>query len=479
MLETAEATIDQARLSFLRWLVEEEQARQDNYRTYREYYDGVHSAQLTDRQRKYLQVKAGEEFRLNYCPVVVDSLCEKLSVTGFDADAQSELLWEWWTANRMDGVQGSIHLAAVRDGDAYLMVEWDNERGLPVFSYEEAACDGEGVKLVYSDERNVPLCATKRWRVKSGDGVGDVRRLNVYYPDRIEKFVSRSSAFEGDWQPYQEPGQPWPIPWLDKASQPLGVPVVHFRNKNQGYNYGVSELADVLSIQNALNKSMLDLLAAADTTAFRIFWMIGDDPSGLTVAPGSWVYSSHPPAGEDGAAVGYFPGEDLSKLIALKDSVAMEIARVTRTPISYFQISAQRAAEGTLKQEESGIVGKAKERQVSFGNAWEDALAIARRLWNTWGPGPEMDGAQSISTVWQDPQSRNEKEHLEGLELKMKLGVPKKQLWREAGYNDSQIADMEQMEEEAEAATGSLGERLLRAFERGTPTAQTPEAGEA
>ena len=42
--------------------------------TYREYYEGDHSTQLTKRQMRYLQLKQGEEFRGNYCPIVVDAL---------------------------------------------------------------------------------------------------------------------------------------------------------------------------------------------------------------------------------------------------------------------------------------------------------------------------------------------------------------------------------------------------------------------
>ena len=74
--------------SFLEWLKEDDSTRQSNYRTYREYYDGIHDTQLSKRQRRFLQIKTGKEFNVNYCPVVVNSLAERLHVTGFDADVQ-------------------------------------------------------------------------------------------------------------------------------------------------------------------------------------------------------------------------------------------------------------------------------------------------------------------------------------------------------------------------------------------------------
>ena len=129
------------RLSFLDWLLHQDQGRRDQYGAYREYYDGYHDTQLTDRQRAYLEVKIGQEFNDNFCPLVVDGLAERLSVTGFETPGQEAIaaqLWDWWQQNRMDGVQGQVHLSAIRDGDGYLMVEWDAVNNRPTFSCELA-----------------------------------------------------------------------------------------------------------------------------------------------------------------------------------------------------------------------------------------------------------------------------------------------------------------------------------------------------
>ena len=450
----ATATIDAVRMSFLQWLAEDEENRADRYKAYREYYDGDHDTQLTERQRKYLQIKIGEEFNDNYCPIVVDALAEKLSITGFDViDAQKNIIQEWLTAIRLDALQKIVHLSAVRDGDAYLIVGWDSDLDRPTFEHELAFDGHEGVKIHYSKEhRGQVEVASKRWRAESGENAGYVRRLNLYFPNRIEKYVSDQRVFEGAWQPYMDESKgetSWPQWWTStgaEGGEPLGVPVKHWKNKDQGYNYGQSELKDVVSLQNALNKSVIDLLAAADTTAFRIFWMLGDDPSGLQIAPGSWIWSARPPSGDDAAAMGYFPGEDLSPLIKLKDAFALEIARVTRTPISYFQITGQRPAEGTLKQEETGLIAKAEDRQVTFGNAWEDALGMARKLYNVYGSGG-MNEDEPIETMWADPVTRNEKELLETLRMKKELGVPIERIWLEMGYDDATIEKMKDSED--------------------------------
>jgi hypothetical protein len=437
---------DTIRLSFLQWLAAEDEAQQAQYRAFREYYDGEHATQLTRRMAAFLQVKYGEEFNANFCPIVVDALAERLSVTGFEA-ADEDLLWEWWGLNRMDGQQGIVHTSGIRDGDVYVLVEWDNEEGRPAW-YVEPAYDGrEGVKVHYSKEQRGQVAyATKRWKVEGEDpsNAGYKRRINAYFPDRIEKYVSNEQYFEGNWAPYKEDGEEWPLPWVDEAGEPLGVPIVHFKNKERGYDWGRSELADVVPLQNAQNKVLIDLLAASDVTGFQNYWMIGDDPSGLETTPGSWVFSTKPPSD---VSVGVFPPADPKPLLDVLKELTLKVAQVTRTPISYFQASGQTVAEGTLKQQEAGLVARAENRQVYFGNAWEDVVKMSRRLNNAFGPGG-LDPDAPVSAQWADPETRNEKELAETLAIKAeKLRVPIEQLWSEFGYSPEEIEAMQATEE--------------------------------
>lgn len=455
------------RLSYLEWIEAEENTRQQKYTMFREYYEGEHQSQLTARQKKFLELNSNQsDWSLNFCPLVVDALSERLKVVGFGCDDNPELLWEWWQLGRMDATQSVMHTASVRDGDCYLIVEWDEKKKRPVFWHENAYDGSEGVQIIYSSERRTePIVAVKKWIIETGVGAGETRRANLYYPDRIEKYIDHS----GSWAEYQEDGREWPEPWVGKGG-PLGIPVMHFRNKDQGYSYGESELEDVLPPQNWLNKTALDLVAAADTTAFRIPWMIGGKPENMSIGIGSWVYNTNPDT-----KVGELAPADISGLISLKESIAADIAKITRTPLSYFQLSGQVAAEGTLKQQESGLVGKVKDRQVVFGNSWEDAMMMARKLHNAFGPGG-LDEEAIVSCVWADPETRNEKEHLEGLQLKQALGVPQEQLWLEMGYDATAIEQMQEqlVKEQARGARG-LGAALLeneRAFNGGDDEAE-------
>jgi len=404
-VEAAEPPVtgmDLVQLSYLSWLENQELQRSQKYAMFRDYYEGEHQTQLTQRMRQFLELRTGQDFSLNACPIVVDSLAEKLKVATFECEGQDELLMQWWAKNRMDAQQAVVHLSAIRDGDTYVLVEWDNKLGRPRFTQENAYDGDQGLHIVYSDEyRMLPDVAIKRWTITSGTNV-KTRRTNLYYPDRIEKYTDMASG--STWQPYIEVDDegvelPWPIPWLDPQTQaPLGIPVIHFRNKDQGYSYGESELEDVIPVQNGVNKAFVDLLAAADTTGFTMYTMTGGNPAGIKVAPGSWLFHT-----DANVRIGQLSAADLSGLIALKDSLISDIAKITRTPLSFFQVSGEVAAEGTLKEQRSGLIAKAQDRQVVFGNSWEDVMIMARKLYNVFGDGG-LDVEQEIKCVWQDDE---------------------------------------------------------------------------
>jgi hypothetical protein len=91
------------------------------------------------------------------------------------------------------------------------------------------------------------------------------------------------------------------------------------------------------------------------------------------------------------------------------------------------------AAEGTLKQQEAGLISKVEDRQITFGDAWEDALRLAIRLQNTFGAA-RYDELTPVEILWQPAAPRSELEHLQTLLLKAQLGVPMTILLAEAGY---------------------------------------------
>jgi hypothetical protein len=435
-----------------------EDERETWYAHYRNYYDGEHPTMLTDRMLEFLQVKPGTTFCDNYCVVVVNAVVNRLKVIALKCDDKALAAWVWelWESVRADALQRRVHLAAVRDGDTYLIVDWDPEAGRPRMTHN-VSYDSEnlsGTKVHYTSEQiPQPMFASKRWTELAPEWDRNLTRLTLYYPDRVEKWVSDPKQARGEWMPYQPEGEPWPIPWVTAAGKPLGIPVFHFRNRDQGTAYGTSELKAAVPLQDALNKATIDLIAAGDTTAFRILTAIGFEPKDastgeeLKIAPGSWVWTEAPPTE---AEIGSIEPADLAPLLSLHSHWGSEIARVTETPLSMFQSTRQVAAEGTLKQQEIGLIAKVEAAQLTFGNVWEDALMYARRLAETFGEEGEAVGdmAGNLDSIWAPASVRSVAELRIEAEAKKASGVPEQRIWVEVwGYDQDEVDTLSQMRE--------------------------------
>lgn len=472
---------DRLRNRVLRWLFQgeimsldaEEKKAQGMIVLARRYYDGDQTVYLTTRQQAWLDLHPGKtKFVVNICATVVDAVVERLRVTGFDvspgidspsnSDAAEEdlasILWGWWTANRMDAVQTEAHRMAVRDGESFVLVGWNNAEKRPDFvlhpRYVDRTLggDGFGVWIDYEndDPFGKPERAIKQWTevMEEQEGpTGRVTRQTHYYPDRIEKYV----VLDGDWRPYQEAGDPeWPLAWTMPDGSPIGIPVAHLRNPGLR-----SELQDVVPLQDALNKAWLDIMAASDSTAFRMLVVLGfvpttdgkepaeDGSNLLQVAPGQMLATRRKPGDVSVEAI---EPASLEPLLNVEERLVTRAAQISDTPLARFQFTRQVSSAESQKQQDMPIISKVQERQTLFGNAWEDLLQVARRQAAVFG-GLPVDLAATISAVWMPAVIRDEAVEVQVATAKKALGVPAEQLWSELGYDAHQIDDMKQTAE--------------------------------
>lgn len=462
-----------AELAYLNWLAGEELTRQQNVQQARDYYAGEHELSLTDRQREFLGIKSGGRFAANYCETVVNALVERLIVTGLQSQNPELAAWagDTWAANRMDGMQGDVHQAAVRDGEAFVMVDWDVDQRRPRFTFHpryvssQAGGDGFGCRAFYpNDDYRLPmLYATKRWtesyeaapstaglRPSAQDATREEtrQRLTVYFPDRVEKYVLATTGTkfrEAGWQPYaDEDGGAWPLPWVDGTGAPLGIPVVHFKNPDLR-----SEIWNAIPLQDALNKALLDLLAGQDVSGFRIFFAKGffATTDGLPPASSGSNYLRLAPGqiiGTPEQNAGFEPIDPptLDPMLNVFWAMVLVLAQTTDTPASRFQLTRQVASAESQKESEGPLLAKGRNRQVGFGNSWEDVYAIARKLQNLYGA-EQVDELAGLETTWAPLETRDTLAHIEELALKReKLQVPLPQVWKEAGYSPEDIEGM-------------------------------------
>jgi len=159
--------------------------------------------------------------------------------------------------------------------------------------------------------------------------------------------------------------------WItNETAEPRGIPVFHFLNSDKQ-----SELWDAIPIQDAINKTAIDILGAADSAGFPILVVRGAEATTDGKAPASdgsnylkfhpgMIFSGIDPAG----GVDRIPPADLAPMLNTLDSLIFKLAQVTGTPMTRFMTSKQVAAEGTLKQQEEPLIAKIRGKQVTFGN---------------------------------------------------------------------------------------------------------------
>jgi hypothetical protein len=490
-------------LSYLEYLMQKRQDQWERIQSYRDYAEGEQTAVLTKAQ-KILLVGANDsgdpnsdpEFSLNVCGTIVDVEADRLdvqtiTVTQEGNDAENErlsgLVEKWWADSRMDEGLQSATWSACRDGDGFLIVWYEtlpdpdsptDVRPVAPRLAVNKAYDGEdaGVEAFYEDGNPArPMVAIKTWNVQRPGIQQDtvVRRRNVYYEDRVEKYLSNGqmagSYQDADWRPLRDGdpdwekglqsvtlidpyGQPYPAAvfwWTDTGDQfgaPLGIPVAHLRRQAHGEAHGRSAIADVVpGLQDAINDSAVSVWAAEKLAGFKIKWATGYDPDSdgpLFIFPGAMEYSAEPDT-----RFGQFDESDLRQLVDVKNGFIKDAAMITNTPLSFFNISGDIPAEGTLKQLEAGLLVKTKRNQVAFGNAIEDAARMMLKLEAVFGTEvtlslEEIDRLE-ITCEWRPAETRNEVADIEVAKAWKDLGVSDKFIFQKLGFTSAEIAEIE------------------------------------
>lgn len=384
---------------------------------FRNYYDGDHAANLTAQMRKLLRAtRDGAEFTDNHCRRIVNARSDRAIVKRIegDDDALTEWVEELLEANRFDSLQSDVHEAAFRDADSFVLVSYDNKQQRPIFTHEPAYDGRGGVIAVYRSENDPTMdFAVKVWTIANQDGATtDTTRVNVYFPDRIEKYIAPMGATLQQYIDPTDPVQTWPIAWTDEAGEPLGIPIFHFRNQGRN-NYGLSVLEDAVPIQDAINRVLSSLVMATELTAFQILVVLGFDPP-ASIAPGMFLV-----AGKDGidrdkqVDVKALPAGDLSQILASHKRLKEEIHDVTNTPMPD-TVSADASGEAR-KQHEVYLLGEIRRFQVKAGEAWERVVEMAYKLARRYQMPdvPQTSDACSFRTIWASAEVRNQKEEVE------------------------------------------------------------------
>ena len=123
-----------AELAFAAWQADEERARQRTVVQARRYYNGEQDTFLTTRMKQFLNAKDDNEFNLNVCRTVVGAVEERLAFNGITTNEQGDMqpvvAWadELYEAAGLGVLTSDVHDGALRDGEFFLVVDWDEAK---------------------------------------------------------------------------------------------------------------------------------------------------------------------------------------------------------------------------------------------------------------------------------------------------------------------------------------------------------------
>jgi len=436
------------------------------------YYRGEHDLSFATEKFQNAFGSLFREFAMNLCPAIVDAVKDKLRLNGFRVaglrgfevgerekrdpnfeTTRNSLNFATraiWHGNRMGQRAGELHKEALRCGDAYAVV-WFDPRGEVTIYPQRAA----SMTVQYDEESPGRI----RWAAKHWRDADKRIRINLYYADRIERYVSREPS-EGaisdavEFVAFVDSGrarraQSLPFPVLTSSAKPPAhaggsdipnpfgiVPVFHFANNADIGTLGVSELVPAIPIQDGLNKSILDMLVAMEFSAFRQRWIAGldvetDPATGKQLAPFQAGVERMWVASNSDTKFGDFNTSNLEQFLSVKDGFRIDMASVTGTPLHYFLQNTRGFASGeSLRKNEMRFLAKIRDRQEAFGQTWADLMSFALLL------GGHTTKPVKLVTDWEDPAPLDEKDLLANILLKKQIGITTEQALEEAGYGD-------------------------------------------
>lgn len=398
----------------------------------------------------WLTAQARDEFhrllkltKSNYMGLVVDSMVERMLVEGFrvgDEVAADRPTWDIWQANNLDAGFDQVLLEAAIGGSAFLLVAPNPDRADRPFMFPEHPTQAT-VAYEPGTNRRVRAAALKVWQ---DDWTGR-QMATLYLPDRIWKFQTEKRPVEGQvtqpqWLERRVAGEAWP------AVNPLGVvPLVEVANNPRMLTGGVSEIADVVPVQDRICKTIADRLMTQDFGAFPQKWATGyPEQDGQGAANPKVDVGRDRMVTSDVAETkfGQWESAALDPYSAAKREDVKDIASRTRTPAQYLLGEMSNVNGETLKASESGLVSKVRQRSRTAGEGAEDAARLARRA-------AGLGGAdESMETIWRNPEFRTEGELVDALQKMSALRVPDEALWERWGASQVEIDRWKSMRSE-------------------------------
>ncbi len=407
------------------------------------YYDGEQPLTYSASRLKAAFAKLDAHFSENWCATVVDSLLDRLNLTGFQVDAAQDAVDSLWQSERLAVETDNAHEDVAITGESYVIVGKDAGGQTRIFHNDPRVC-----VVAYQDDNPRQKAWAAKWYVEADEAGTKRRHVTLYYPDRFEHYVSKGKAEDAkDARSF--------VLEDEEPNESGAIPVFHIRSRTRR-TYG--ELRNAIEPQDAINKTLADLMVGSEYGAFPQRYVITQadvDTLELKNAPNEvWKFQAGDAEGER-TQLGQFDAADLTKYLGVIDHLANSLARITRTPAHYFFQQGGNISGDALIAMEAPLAKKAAKYKERLAAAWKEAVSYALSL----------DGVQvapeDVECVWEDERTVQPSAEADVVTKYVAAGVPLKTALRRAGWTPADLDALDADKRDEQASQASLAQQML------------------
>jgi hypothetical protein len=369
------------------------------------YYDGV-------QRPPYEPETATREFRelvhrsvTNLTRLIVNTVVQRLIVDGFRSSAiavENAPQWAWWQANGLDSRQKAVYTEAGKHGYTGVMV------------------------LPGDDAPVMRPISPREWFLSFEDFSDDWPQLCLKHPDEntwhvLDEYARYVVRIDGD------------AAAITETVHDLGVvPIVPFRNAWDLTGYPDGEIGPSVAIQDRLNQTVFDLLVAQTYAAAPQKWAAGlslpTDAKGRPITDVRAFAKTLWATSEKDAKFGSIPEANLNNIVHAIEQCLRTYGLMTQTPPHYLLGDLVNLSAEALLAADTTLAKKTQERQMLYGEAWEQAFRLAGVAAGNPGAAKDTDA----QVVWRNTEPRSIAQQVDALgKLATMLQIPVQALWEE------------------------------------------------
>lgn len=420
---------------------------QDGYLRAAAYAKGASPEVFSNESLVALLNLDSTDYQLNYSGIPVKLLSERVNYESArvleDPDA-TDRITDIWEANEMPLEIQHFHRDAFMYGDNYTLVWLDDNDEVDICPVSPLE-----TRMIYADkDQRKKEYAIRAW--EDFDELGqEVIRANLYYFDRIEKYVAVKKQEQAKmiWEVFEVEGEDFPL-FHDFGE----IPIFHARPA--GRPYGTPEHIDAYGAQDAIVKFTVSLMETVDFMAFpqRVILRntkangsvegglskLGGKPETGTRNTGSTLKASPRTILElDGDSFGQFDPADAKAFTESVDHFVKGMADVCRIDMRHFSsVGGQHPSADALRAADAPLRSRIAARQKALGAFWSDVLTFVLKL-----DGIEIDS--KIEVHWAPQEIDNLKELTDMVIALIKEGqMPVRAAYRYLGITDEEMDAM-------------------------------------